>query len=307
MSPMIASVQPDTKPCPAASDAARPAVGDTLKLNRISPSGPRTPPPCRPAAPLKRDSRLPRRPRNSTRWPSQRNSARMGSMVTASTTSDAMYRPAMATGEIPALRAISTPSGIPAPICVTNTRKTPQAPLGQSVGRGAVGSNRARVNWLARGVRSSLDMRGRRPASMAARKFGRQAFRPWAHGGRTSCDRFVLGRRPKSGQRLQVSAAAFPGASTPEWLARARAQERLAGQDAAAAWLHEAHQAAAQLGGVLVALGVAHRPGQLAAGGRAREHGFEGVIKRLEVARSGHRRHLDLLEASFAQRTFELT
>src|SRR5919199_2125594 len=266
MSPMIASVQPDTKPCPAASDAARPAVGETLKLNRISPSGPRTPPPCRPAAPLKRDRRAPSRPRNSTRRPSQRNSARMGSMVTASTTSDAMYRPAITTGEIPALRAISTPSGIPVPICVTNTRKTPQAPPGQSVGRGAVGSSRARVNWLARVVRSSLDMRGGRLASMAAR-----------------------------------------GQATPEWLARAGAEERLAGQDAAAARLHEAHQAAAQLGGVLVALGVAHRPGQLAAGGRAREHGFEGVIKRLEVARSGHRRHLDLLEASFAQRTFELT
>src|SRR5919202_6860508 len=200
-------------------------------------------------------------------------------MVTASTTSDAMYRPAMATGEIPALRAISTPSGIPAPICVTNTRNTPQAPPGQSVGRGAVGSNRARLNWLARVVRSSLDMRGRRPASMAARKFGRQAFRPWAHGGRTSCDRFGLGTRPpRRGGAVQLSAA-FPGASRPGWLARARAQERLAGQDAAAAWLHEAHQAAAQLGGVLVPLGLAHRPGQLAARGRAREHGFEGVSK----------------------------
>src|SRR5919204_592564 len=69
MSPMMASVQPDTNPCPAASDAARPAVGETLKLNRIRPSGPRTPPPCSPAAPLKRDRRLSQPPTNSTPRP----------------------------------------------------------------------------------------------------------------------------------------------------------------------------------------------------------------------------------------------
>src|SRR5438552_576065 len=264
MSPMIASDQPDKNLCPAASEAARPAVGETLKLNRIRPNGPRTPPPCSPAAPLKRDSRLPSRPRNSTRRPSQRSSASIGSIVTASTTSDARYRPAMATGGMPALRPISTPSGIPAPICVTNTRKTPHAPAGQSVGSGAVGSNTARVNWLARVVRSSLDIQG-------------------------------------------VGGVCRPEALEDQnGLARTDAQEGLAGQGASAARLHEAHQTPPQLGGVLLELGLAHSPGQLAARRRAGEHGVEGLVQRGEIARSRHRAHLDVVKAGVGQRALEL-
>src|SRR5690348_3304907 len=39
-----------------------------------------------------------------------------------------------------------TPKGIPPPIGRQNSRKTPSAPLGQPLGKGAVGSSRARSN-----------------------------------------------------------------------------------------------------------------------------------------------------------------
>ena len=79
-------------------------------------------------------------------------------MVTASTTSDATYSSAVNTGESPASRALSTPSGMPAPICETKIRNTPSQPAGQKLGSGAVGSHMARVSSFSARIRSSLDM-----------------------------------------------------------------------------------------------------------------------------------------------------
>ena len=140
---MIASVQPDKKPWPLAAAAARPVVNVMLNATRIKPSGPRTPPSCRPTLPDRRPKMRPTRPRTSTRLLNQRSSASTGSLVMASTTSEARYRPAVVSGGNPASRAISTPIGIPPLIGGRqNNRNTPSKPLGQLGGKGANGSTR---------------------------------------------------------------------------------------------------------------------------------------------------------------------
>src|ERR1043165_1913314 len=72
---------------------------------------------------------------------------------------------------MPALRARITPRGIPAPIWVTNTRKTPHIPTGQTLGNGAVGSHMARLDWGSTVVRASFDITqvGRRRSMAGAR------------------------------------------------------------------------------------------------------------------------------------------
>src|SRR4029453_15060697 len=146
MSPAIAIAQPRTKPGPAAAAAARPVIGSTPKLTRTSPSGPRAPASVPPACVAIRRIPPPRRPRTGTQRPTHASARRMGSNGKASTTSDRKYSTAMTGGDTPALRAISTPAGMPPPIGTQNRRNAPSAPTGQPCGRGAGGSSTERQN-----------------------------------------------------------------------------------------------------------------------------------------------------------------
>ena len=73
---------------------------------------------------------------------SQPRNMNIGSWVTAMKMSETKYIPAITSGETPASRAISTPSGMPPPIGTRKSRNAPQNPVGQMAGRGAVGSIR---------------------------------------------------------------------------------------------------------------------------------------------------------------------
>src|SRR4051812_28573830 len=56
--------------------------------------------------------------------------------------SETKYIPDIMSGESPASRPMITPSGMPPPIGIRNSRNAPQAPDGHMAGRGAVGSIR---------------------------------------------------------------------------------------------------------------------------------------------------------------------
>ena len=191
---MMASVQPGMNPWPAVSDAARAAPGETAKLNRISPSGPRTLPSLRPDAPLNLASLVPRRPMNATRSPSQRSRISMGSTVNARMTSEAAYRPAMPRGLMPRSCALSTPLGMPRPICVTKMRNTPMAPVGHKSGSGAVGSSIARVNCWRNVFSWSSVIRSGLPAEYDRRMLIKARMQPPALRGLKSAFLWMLTR-----------------------------------------------------------------------------------------------------------------